>query len=526
MRHPQVSRAFVLALVLTIIAATAALAEAQAASSPGVLRLATTTSTADSGLLQAILPAFEKLCACRVDVIAVGSGQALEIGRRGDADALLVHSYKAEVQFVADRHATQRHDVMYNDFVIVGPQADPAKIGGKTSARDAFASLAAAQAPFASRGDKSGTHTAELAIWAAAKVAPSGAWYRSLGQGMGETLILANEQRAYALTDRGTWLSMREKLANLRILVGGGSLAENHDSNLRNRYGVMAVNPEIHSGVNIGAARKFVEWILSPETQRAVGEYGVKRFGQPLFYPDSDEWKATREVTVKVGANARTFTIADLQALPRETLTNYGPVGVKVGLVGPHSWSGVPLEELLQRTDPTVGETRHAGSRIRLTSSDGWTATLWWSELFGRVPLGAALYNVKGCNECHGVDGEGTAPSGKRPAPALARRTFALGRVTTILRAGRDAHAGINPYTEAHVSAADLQSMLSWLQKPTLTIRGDAYQAPPGRQAVLLAFERDGRPITGREGLLQLVVGPDEFAGRYSHWVKTVELVR
>jgi len=297
MRHPQVSRAFVLALVLTIIAATAALAEAQAASSPGVLRLATTTSTADSGLLQAILPAFEKLCACRVDVIAVGSGQALAIGRRGDADALLVHSYKAEVQFVADRHATQRHDVMYNDFVIVGPQADPAKIGGKTSARDAFASLAAAQAPFASRGDKSGTHTAELAIWAAAKVAPSGAWYRSLGQGMGETLILANEQRAYALTDRGTWLSMREKLANLRILVGGGSLAENHDSNLRNRYGVMAVNPETHPGVNVGVARKFVEWILSLETQRAVGEYGVKRFGQPLFYPDSDEWKATREVT-------------------------------------------------------------------------------------------------------------------------------------------------------------------------------------------------------------------------------------
>jgi len=476
--------------------------------------------------LQAILPAFEKLCACRVDVIAVGSGQALEIGRRGDADALLVHSYKAEVQFVADRHATQRHDVMYNDFVIVGPQADPAKIGGKTSARDAFASLAAAQAPFASRGDNSGTHTAELAIWSAAKVTPEGAWYLSLGQGMGETLMLANERRAYALTDRGTWLSMREKLANLQILVGGGSLADNRDASLLNRYGVMAINPETHPGVNAAAARQFVDWILNVETQRAIGEYGVKRFGQPLFYPDSAEWKATRQVTVKVGTNARTFSIAQLQTMPRETLTNYRPVGVKVGPIASHSWSGVPLGELLRRTDPGVGEARHAGSRIRVVSSDGWAATFWWSELFGRVPRGAALYNVKGCNECHGVDAEGTAPAGKRPAPALARRTFAPGRVEAILRAGRDAHAGINPYTGAQLSAADLQAMVAWLQTPTSTVKGDAYQAPSGRQAILLALERDGRPMTGREGLLQLVVGPDEFAGRYSHWVKTVELVR
>lgn len=295
MRRPQVPGAFALSLVLCVIVATAVLAKAQAASSPGVLRLATTTSTADSGLLQAILPAFEKRSACRVDVIAVGSGQALELGRRGDADALLVHSYQAEVQFVADRHATTRHDVMYNDFVIVGPPADPAKIGGQTSARDAFISVATAQAPFASRGDKSGTHTAELAIWVAAKVTPSGAWYLSLGQGMGETLMLAHERGAYALSDRGTFLSMREKLANLRILVGGRSLEENHDSNLRNRYGVMAVNPAVHPGVNASAARTFVEWILSPETQRAIGEYGVQRFGQPLFYPDSEAWKATRK---------------------------------------------------------------------------------------------------------------------------------------------------------------------------------------------------------------------------------------
>jgi len=513
-------------LVLAFTAGVAAGAAAQAATSPGVLRLATTTSTADSGLLQAILPAFEKLCACRVDVVAVGTGQALEIGRRGDADAVLAHSYKAEVQFVADRQARERLDVMFNDFVIAGPAADPANIGGRTSAREAFPAIAAAQAPFASRGDKSGTHAAELAIWASAKVTPAGAWYRSLGQGMGETLIVANEQRAYTLADRGTWLSMRGKLPNLQILVGGRTITENPDSNLRNRYGVMAVNPETHAGVNYAVAVRFVEWLVSPETQRVIGEFGVKPFGQPLFYPDSDEWKATRELSVKVGTKQRTFSIADLQALPKATLTNYGTVGVKAGPVGTHTWTGVSLKDLLIRTDPGVGDGRNAGSRILLTSSDGWTATLWWSELFGTIPRGAALYNVKGCNECHGVNAEGTAPKGKRPAPALAGRTFPPGSVEAILRSGGDAHAAINPYTEAQLSGADLQALLSWLQKPTTTVKGDAYVAPAGRQAVLIAFERDGRPATGRDGLLQLVVGPDEFAGRYSHWVKRAELVR
>jgi tungstate transport system substrate-binding protein len=513
-------------MALAVSAGMALSATAKPATSSGVLRLATTTSTDDSGLLRAILPTFEKLCTCRVDVVAVGSGQALEIGRCGDADVVLVHSYKAEQQFVADRQARERFDVMYNDFVIVGPAADLAKISSKTSARDAFSAIAASQAPFASRGDKSGTHTAELAIWASARVTPAGAWYRSLGQGMGETLIVANEQRAYTLADRGTWLAMREKLPDLRILVGGRAIAENPDSNLRNRYGVMAINPETHPGLNSAAAQKFVEWLVSRDTQRVIGEFGVKKFGQPLFYPDSDEWKATREVSVKVGAKARTFTLADLQALPEVTLANYDPVGVKVGRVGPHTWTGVPLKELLLGTDSSAGDARNSGGRIIVTSSDGWTAALRWVEVFATVPRGAALYNVKGCNECHGVDAEGTAPSGKRPAPALAGRTLAPGRVNTVLRTGGDTHAAINPYTEAQLSAAELQTLLSWLRQPTRTVKGDAYQPRPGRQAILIAFERDGRPATGREGLLQLVVGPDEFAGRYSHWVKSVELVR
>jgi tungstate transport system substrate-binding protein len=261
------------------------------AADPRVLRLATTTSTADTGLLSAILPAFAKLCGCRVDVVAVGTGQALELGRRGDADVVLVHSYKAEMQFLADRHARERFDVMYNDFVIVGPSADPAKVAGQKTAAAAFAAIVAAQAPFASRGDKSGTHAAELALWQQASVTPAGAWYRSIGQGMGETMMLANEQRAYTLSDRGTWLSMREKVPGLALLFGGRSIADNPDAALRNRYGVMAVNPETHQDVNVEVAAKFVGWLLSVETQREIGSFGVKQFGQPLFYPDSEAYR-------------------------------------------------------------------------------------------------------------------------------------------------------------------------------------------------------------------------------------------
>jgi tungstate transport system substrate-binding protein len=261
------------------------------AADPGVLRLATTTSTADTGLLGAILPAFEKICGCRVDVVAVGTGQALELGRRGDADVLLVHSYKAELQFLAERHARERFDVMYNDFVVVGPTADPAKVAAQKTAAAAFAAIAAARAPFTSRGDKSGTHTAELVLWEQAGLKPSGAWYRSVGQGMGETLVLANEQRAYTLSDRGTWLSMRDKMSNLALLLGGRSIVDNHDPGLRNRYGVLALNPETHPGVNAVAAQKFVQWLVSIETQREIGSFGVKRFGQPLYYPDSEPWK-------------------------------------------------------------------------------------------------------------------------------------------------------------------------------------------------------------------------------------------
>lgn len=252
-----------------------------------VLRLATTTSTEDTGLLHAILPSFEQRCGCRVDVVAVGTGQAIALGRRGDADVLLVHARAIEEQFVAEGHGGPRQPVMYNDFVIVGPAGDPAHAARARTAAEAFRRIAARSAAFASRGDKSGTHVAEQAIWQAAGVCHEGSWYRSLGQGMGETLTLANEVPAYTLTDRGTWLSMRGRLDGLRLLVGGKNPAENEDPSLRNEYSVIVVSARRHPGVAEGLAQQFAGWLRSPGTQQAIGRFGVERYGQALFHPDA-----------------------------------------------------------------------------------------------------------------------------------------------------------------------------------------------------------------------------------------------
>ena len=256
---------------------------------PEVLRLATTTSTADSGLLDAILPAFEEANNARVDVVAVGTGQAIELGEAGDADVILVHARAREDAFVAEGHGTERHDVMYNDFVIVGPTDDPAGVAGMSSAAEALAAIAAAGAPFASRGDDSGTHTKEMSLWETAGVTPdpAGGWYNSLGQGMGETLTFANEAGAYTMTDRGTFLSMRDNLPNLVVVVGGESIADNADPKLLNPYGVIPVNPEKSEAINAELAQKFAEWLTSPEVQTMIGEFGVETFGQPLFYPNA-----------------------------------------------------------------------------------------------------------------------------------------------------------------------------------------------------------------------------------------------
>jgi tungstate transport system substrate-binding protein len=258
---------------------------------PAKLVLATTTSTADSGLLDHILPDFEKKTGSEVDVVAVGTGQALEIGAKGDADVLLVHSRKGEDQFVADGNARQRYDVMYNDYIIVGPKEDPAKIKGITSASDAYQAIMDGEHTFVSRGDKSGTNTKELSIWATLQVTPTQdmPWYNSIGQGMGDTLLFANEKLGYTLSDRGTYLSMRDKLPALEVLVGGSNLAENADKSLLNPYGVLPVNPEKHPAINAALAQQFVEWILSPEVQKMIGEFGVDTYGQPLFYASANQ---------------------------------------------------------------------------------------------------------------------------------------------------------------------------------------------------------------------------------------------
>lgn len=257
-----------------------------------VLRLATTTSTADSGLLDAILPDFEEAHNARVDVVAVGTGQAIALGEAGDADVILVHARAREDEFVAAGHGTARYDVMYNDYVLVGPATDPAGIQGMASAAEALTAVAAAEATFASRGDDSGTHTKEKQLWEKAGITPNpdSSWYKSLGQGMGDTLLFANETGAYTLTDRGTFLSMQANLPNLVIVVGGETIAENDDPALLNPYGVIPVNPD-KGNINEELAQAFAEWLTSVDIQEMIGEYGRDQYGQPLFYPDSEAWR-------------------------------------------------------------------------------------------------------------------------------------------------------------------------------------------------------------------------------------------
>jgi tungstate transport system substrate-binding protein len=242
--------------------------------------LASTTSTRDSGLLDAILPLFREASGVEVRVIAVGTGRALELGRRGDVDALLVHDRASEDAFVADGDGLFRRDVMFNDFVLIGPSADPADIAGLASASEALGRIAAKRAPFLSRGDDSGTHKAELRLWRAAGVDPSGAsgsWYRETGNGMGATLNTATELDAYVLTDRGTWLSFRNR-GDLVILLEG-------DPPLLNPYGVLVVDPAKHPHAKVDAATAFADWLVSEEGQDAIAAFRV--LGQPLFFPNA-----------------------------------------------------------------------------------------------------------------------------------------------------------------------------------------------------------------------------------------------
>jgi tungstate transport system substrate-binding protein len=252
--------------------AAAGLGWASAAS----LTLATTTSTQDSGLLDALLPEFEKETGIRVKVVAVGTGQALVLGQRGDADVLLVHARAAEEAFVAQGYGVDRRDVMYNDFVLVGPAADPAGVRGTRTAAAALTQIAGRQATFVSRGDESGTHKKEQELWRAAALQPAGDWYLRAGAGMGEALRIASERGAYTLADRATFLAQRKGL-QLTLLLEG-------DRALFNPYGVIAVNPKRVPGVNYAGARRFIQFLMSPPAQRLIADFGRGRYGQPLFH--------------------------------------------------------------------------------------------------------------------------------------------------------------------------------------------------------------------------------------------------
>ncbi|MEE9304336.1 MAG: substrate-binding domain-containing protein [Thiotrichaceae bacterium] len=246
--------------------------------SPGVLRMATTTSTENSGLIRALIPPFEQQTGIQVHVIAVGTGKALKLGERGDVDIILVHARKAEEQFVTAGFGVKRHEIMYNDFVIVGPVKDPAKIQGLHNAVAAFSKIAKANALFISRGDDSGTHKKEKMIWPETDTLPDSEWYREVGQGMGKTLQIAGEINGYTLTDRGTWLAYRENNP-LMLLVEG-------DKNLKNFYGAIAVNPQHHPDTNIKSAQKLIEWLTSDRGKEIIEEFRID--GEQLFYPISN----------------------------------------------------------------------------------------------------------------------------------------------------------------------------------------------------------------------------------------------
>lgn len=245
------------------------------------ITLATTTSTRDSGLLDVLVPEFEDETGIEVKVVAVGSGQAIEMGRRGDADVLLTHAPEAEERFVLEDYGNERRLVMHNNFVLVGPRSDPANVSAEKAVAAAFARIAQTEAAFVSRGDESGTHMKEKSIWKRSGTEPEGTWYASVGSGMAQTLRVASEKGAYTLSDWGTFLSQRKRL-DLHVLSGGDPL-------LCNQYAVIVVNSAKHAHVKTELAERFADYLMAPETQAMIRNFGLTEYGEPLFYPGSTE---------------------------------------------------------------------------------------------------------------------------------------------------------------------------------------------------------------------------------------------
>jgi len=351
--------------------------EPTAVPEPVKLILGTTTSTQDSGLLDVILPDFEKQFNVKVDVIAVGTGQAIQLGKDGNADVLLVHARAQEDAFMADKHGVRREDVMYNDFVIIGPESDPAGIKGMTVAADAFKKIAEAKSTFISRGDDSGTHTKEKAIWKAAGIEPAGDWYVSAGATMGEVLTMAQEKQVYTLTDRATYLARTREGLTLPVLVEG-------DKTLFNPYGVIAVNPDKGPQIKNDLANKFIDWLISVPTMTMVADYGKKDFGASLFYPSSKPWTdalaaAAPAAALKVtGLVEKEMSWADADLKAMETLT----VQSKNKSGETSDYTGVLISKLLELAAPTAD-----AKTVVFVADDGFTAEI-------------ALADVQACTDC------------------------------------------------------------------------------------------------------------------------------
>jgi tungstate transport system substrate-binding protein len=344
---------------------------------PGRLLLATTTSTNDSGLLAYLLPMFEKDFNVKVDVVAVGSGQAIKLGQDGNADVLLVHSRAQEDAFMAAGDGTRREDVMYNDYVIVGPEADPAKVKGAKTAAEAFAAIANAKAKFISRGDGSGTNTKETSIWKAATITPAGDWYVSAGQGLGAVLTMADEMPAYTLSDRATYLTRKGQGLKLVILLEG-------PKDLLNPYGVIAVNPKKGSYIQADLATKFIDWIISVPTQEKIEAFGKDKYGQSLFFASSAPWKAAHaaptaaaalKVTGKV-AKAQAWTEAEVKAMETMQAESTDKQGQT------STYTGVLISKLLALAAPAADATT-----VTFVASDGFAADI-------------ALADVLKCTNC------------------------------------------------------------------------------------------------------------------------------
>ena len=270
------SRRTVIALAAIALLAGVSAASAQDKS----IVVASTTSTQDSGLFEYLLPMFTKKTGIAVKVVAQGTGQALDTGRRGDADVVFVHAKAQEEKFVAEGHGVKRYPVMYNDFILIGPKSDPAKVQGMKDIIEAFKTIKSKQASFISRGDRSGTHSAELRLWKAADIdieKDKGPWYKAIGQGMGAALNTAGAGNGYVLSDRGTWLHFKNK-GDLAIVVEG-------DKRLFNQYGVMLVNPAKHPTVKKELGQTFIDWVVSPEGQKAIADYKIN--GLQLFFPNA-----------------------------------------------------------------------------------------------------------------------------------------------------------------------------------------------------------------------------------------------